>query len=458
MRILDSIRMAAGGLRERKMRTALTLLGIVIGTGMIVALEASTQGQSKAISDQLEKLGPTTLIMQVGGFGPNQRNFTQTDLQAVQGMDHVQTAFLAVEGNGDITRSGETDTVSILGIDPGDIPTLVKGLQIQQGDFYQSGDLTSVVLGATAATPTDTTKLPSQAGDSVQVAVQVREVTAQGRGAETTVTRTYVATGIAAPFGSAPFVNVDNTVFMTPRAAQELLNIPISQYNQMVVIADSPDNVNAVQSELQAQYANARVFSGTQLASTISGVFQTISTLLGSIAAISLIVAGVGIANTMFVSVIERTTEIGTLKALGFKAREVLSIFLLEASLTGAAGGILGCLFGVVVAFGIGSVISLPGAAARVGGGSGAQRVVTPTAAGGGGGGFARGGFGGGGAFGGGGGGFSAAGAAAHAPPAFTVGMFATVIVFAILVAVLAGVIPARKAAKLDPVIALKRL
>src|SRR5438552_675240 len=365
MRILDGVRMAAGGLRERKLRTALTLLGIVIGTGMIVALEASTQGQSAAISSQLEKLGPTTLIVQVGGFGGNARNFTQNDIATVQGLDHVQTVFLAVEGDAQITRSGETDGVAVLGIEPADLGTLVKGLQIADGTAYQSGDLTGVVLGSTAATPTDTTKLPTASGESVRVSATVRQFTAQGRGSATTVTHTYVVTGVAAPFGSAPFVSVDGTVFMTPRAAQQLLNIPLSQYNEMVVLADSPDTVNAVQSEIQGQFTNARVLSGTQLASTISSVYGTISTLLGSIAAISLIVAGVGIANTMFVSVIERTTEIGTLKALGFKAREVLGVFLLEASLTGVAGGVLGCLMGVGVAYGIGSLLKFPGSTRR---------------------------------------------------------------------------------------------
>src|SRR5439155_5203457 len=237
---VDAVRMAAGGLRERKLRTTLTLLGIVIGTGMIVALQASTMGQSAAISAQLEKLGPTTLIVQTGGFGANQRNFTQNDIATVEGLDHVQTAFLAVEGDAPSARSGETDGVTVMGIDPAGLATLVKGLEIPDGTSYQTGDLTSVLLGSTAATPSDTTKVPAVSGDSVQLSATVRTFTAQGRGGATTVTRTFVVAGVAAPFGSAPFVNVDDTVFMTPRAAQQLLNIPVSQYNQLVVFPDDP--------------------------------------------------------------------------------------------------------------------------------------------------------------------------------------------------------------------------
>ncbi len=464
MQVVDALRLAASGLRERKMRTALTLLGIVIGTSMIVALEASTQGQSRAISDQLEKLGPTTLIVQVNGFGGNQRNFTQNDITTMEGLDHVKSAFLAVEGDGQISRGGETDSVAILGVDPADLPTLVRGLQVQDGSVYQPGDLTAAFLGSTAATPTDATKVPSAAGDAVQVSTQVRQFTAQGRGAQQTITRTYVVSGIAAPFGSAPFVNVDGTVFMTPRAAQQLLGLPLTQYNEIVVFADTPDDVSAVQSEIQAAYANVRVLSGTQLASAISSVYGTITTLLESVAAISLIVAGVGIANTMFVSVIERTTEIGTLKALGFNGRQVLSIFLLEASLTGVAGGVLGCLAGVGVAFGIGHFISFSptGNAAAQGAQRAAANVATRGGGGGGfggrGGGFGGGGFGGPGGGGFGGGGLGASAASAHAAPVFTPEMFLVVIGFAILVSVVAGLIPARKASRMDPVIALKRL
>jgi putative ABC transport system permease protein len=466
--VVDSLRLAAGGLRERKMRTALTLLGNVIGTSMIVALQASTQGQSKAISDSLEKLGPTTLIVQTNGFRSGATQFTQTTLQNVQALDHVQTAFLAVTGDGTITRGGESDGVSIQGIAPEDLTRLVRGLQVQEGTLYSDGDLTSAFLGNTAATPTDTTKLPSATGDSVQVSVSVRQATASGPGSSVTVTRQYVVTGVAAAFGSAPFLSVDGSVFMTPRAAQQMLNLATVNYNEMIVMADSSENVATVQSEIQALLGNntARVQSSTQLASTITSVYGTVTSLLESVAAISLIVAGVGIANTMFVSVIERTTEIGTLKALGFKAREVLGVFLLEASLTGVIGGILGCLAGVAVAFGIGQFISFSPTGGG-GGGAAAARATTTTAAGG----AARagvqgGGFGGGGppgGFGGGpggGGGFNnaASSAAAHATPVFTVEMFAIVIVFAIVVAVVAGLIPARKAAKMDPVVALKRL
>ncbi|MEA3201640.1 MAG: putative transport system permease protein [Thermoplasmata archaeon] len=458
MRLVDGLKLAAGGLRERKMRTALTVLGIVIGTSMIIALEASTQGQSAAISGQLEKLGPTVLLLRT--TGPN-LNFTDADITNIESMDNVQTAFLTVTGSGTITRTAATDSVSIVGIPPDQVDALVKGMQVQDGALFPDGDLTSVFLGSGAATPTDTTKPLVGVGDPVQITTQVR---VPGQRAEQTITRTFIVTGIAAPFGSAPFVDVDNTVFVSTQAAQQILRLQPTHYNQIVVFADSPDNVQNVQNELQAAYpSNARVLSGTQLAVTISSVFGTISTLLGSIAAISLIVAGVGIANTMFVSVIERTTEIGTLKALGFKGREVLGVFLMEASLTGVIGGVLGCLLGVGVAYGIGGIFS-GFASRRAGGANAAPAVVTtsavggavrPTTGGGGFGGRGGGGFGGGGFQGGGG---ALGGTTTTAHPVFTVSMFALVILFAILVAVVAGLIPARKAARLDPVVALKRL
>lgn len=448
MRFTDSFRMAAGGLSERKMRTALTIVGIVIGSSMIVALYASTAGQSAAIEEQLGKLGPTTLIVRAGEGA----RFTSADVEKVLVLDGVQTAFLTVSGNVQATRAGLAGSASILGVSPQDVSTLVRGLSIAEGDLYEEGDGTSAFLGANVAAPDPQNGTFVYTGDTISV------VAPAGHGSPS-LSRTLVVSGVAATFGSAPFVNVDDTVFVDIKTAQQLARLNTGQYNQLIVIASDPALVPQVQADVRATLGtNVVVLSGTQLASTVSGIFSSIGTLLGSIAAISLLVAGVGIANTMFVSVLERVTEIGTLKALGFKARQVLGVFLLEASLTGLAGGILGSLLGVGVAFGIGSFI-------RAGLGRGNAAAAAPAGEIGERGGFVggRGGFGGAG-HGPGGEGFGGGGGATSnafnftAEPLFSVKLFAFAILFAVVIAVVAGLLPSRKAAKLDPVVALKRL
>jgi putative ABC transport system permease protein len=446
----DAVRMAFGGLRERKTRTALTLLGILVGSAMLVALEASSQGQTQAIRSQLEKLGPTTLLVR-----PEQgQTFTDATLAIVQGLPHVGDAFLSVTATGAATGAGGTAEVQVVGVEPSDAAKLVKGLAMESGDPFEDGSLVNVVVGHSVSLPTGATVPVVEAGGTLQVS------SASGRGATaTTTTHSYTVTGVAAPFGSAPFIDVDNTVFMSPRAAQQVAKLAATRYNQVVVFADDSANVAAVQSEIQGALGNnTRILSGTTLAQTITNVFSTISNLLTAVAAISLFVAGVGIANTMFVSVLERTTEIGTLKALGFKAREVLAIFLMEAGMTGLAGGVLGIVAGVGLAYGVQGFLSVGGAR------GGAAPTATGTARATGGGGFGGGGGGfrggpGGGGFGGGGGGFGGGGlASTTAGPIFTPELILLVVAFAVLIAVLAGLIPARKASRLDPVIALKRL
>ncbi|MEA3203786.1 MAG: putative transport system permease protein [Thermoplasmata archaeon] len=440
MRAGDAARMAFGGLRERKTRTALTLLGILVGSAMLVALEASSQGQTQAIRSQLEKLGPTTLLVRPD----NGQTFTDATLATVQALPHVGEAFLSVTASGTATGAGGSAGVQIMGVEPADAAKLVKGLVIASGDAYEDGSLVNVVVGHSVSAPTGAATDLVDAGGALQVA----SVAGRGRDAVTT-THSYTVVGVAAPFGSAPFIDVDNTVFMSPRAAQQVAKLAATKYNQVIVFADDAANVAAVQTELQGALGNStRILSGTTIASTVTSVFSSIANLLTAVAAISLFVAGVGIANTMFVSVLERTTEIGTLKALGFKAREVLSVFLLEAAMTGLAGGVLGVLAGVGLAFGVQSF--LPGS-----GGSRATAAPTATRA-------PAGGFGapGGGGFraGGGGGGFGGGGLPTTAGPIFTPELIFLVLAFAVGIAVLAGLIPARKASRLDPVIALKRL
>lgn len=455
MRPIDAFRMAAGGLRERKMRTALTILGIVIGSSMIVALFASTQGQSAAIEEQLGRLGPTTLIVRSTG----QTRLDTADLEKLLADERVETAFLSINGNVQATRAGIAGSATVIGLDAEDIRTLVKGIQVLEGEVFTSDQLTAAFIGYTVGAPDPDNNTYVYAGDFITVSTTSGQ---QGRAAQTT-SRSLQVTGIAAQFGSAPFIDVDNTIFVPVSTAQQLMRLNPGQYNQIILIAADATYVDALSGEVSTILEkNVIVLSGTQLASTITGVYDTIGSLLTSVAAISLIVAGVGIANTMFVSVLERVTEIGTLKALGFKAREILSVFMLEAGLTGLIGGVVGCIAGVGLAFAIGGFITSSTASSSSpipGGAAGRGGTGAFPGGGAGGGGFPGGGAPTGGGFGGGGNPVGGAQSlAVDADPVFTPELFLIAIGFAVVIALVAGLIPSHKAAKLDPVVALKRL
>lgn len=467
MRAVDLVRVAAKGLLERRLRAALTILGIVIGSAMVVALMSSSEGQTQAIQEELGKLGPTTLIVR-----QRTGSFEDREITAIKAVEGVTAVYETVSGSAQATRAGTSVSVSVLGIDPDVLAgTFPAGVAVADGDIPASTELTRAVLGYGVVWQDDAIAAFASPNDVVQLTAQAPTLQ-RGERAQPT-TRGYTVAGTLGEFGSSAFVNVDDTVFLTPRAAQMLLRT--DGYNQLIVIVSDPDLVSAKQAELRTLLGDdVIVISATQIASTISGIFETLGTLFTTIAAISLIVAGIGIANTMFVSVIERTSEIGLMKALGFKARHVLALFLLEAGFTGFIGGIIGSLFGVAISYGIAGLLNpTAGAQPSAGGGSGSAggpvTNVAPApggggggfqggAPGGGGGGFQGGGPGGGGGFGGGGGGGLGAASNLDVDPVFGVGLFALVLAFAVGIALLAGVIPARKAAKLDPVTALKRL
>jgi len=258
MRGQDAFRMALGGLRERKTRTALTLLGILIGSAMLVALESSSQGQQQAIQSQLEKLGPTTLLAR-----PAPRTtFSEADLATVQGLDHVGTAMLSVITSATASGTGGTASVTVVGVEPSDAMQLIKGLTMESGDLYDAGSLTNVVIGHSVYLPTGATQPVAEAGGSLQLSS-----TAFESGRATTTTHSYTVSGVAAAFGSAPFIDVDNSVFMSVRAAQQVDKLSPNQYNQVIVFADDAANVAAVQAEMQTALGNnTRILSGTQTA------------------------------------------------------------------------------------------------------------------------------------------------------------------------------------------------
>jgi ABC-type antimicrobial peptide transport system permease subunit len=228
----------------------------------------------------------------------------------------------------------------------------------------------------------------------------------------------FLVKGIIAPYGSALFANVDNNVFVSLQAAQILLKTPY--YSSIYIAVDSTDNVGAVQSAIQNIYGTQiNIINAGSIASSISAVTTQITIFLGSIGSVVLFVAAIGIANTMYVAVMERTREIGILKALGFKGAQIMSMFLTEAAITGVVGGILGTGLGFILAYAMGGSLSFGGG---------------------------RGGFGGGGP----------GSSTPSSPPIFSIQLIIFSLIFPVGMSILAGLYPAWRASKMNIVTALK--
>ena len=234
------------------------------------------------------------------------------------------------------------------------------------------------------------------------------------KGSRSAVSYAVLARAILSQYGTALFANIDETVYISLQAAQFLSRTPY--FTGIYVIVDNTDNVADVQNTIETYYSNnVRVISPGQILSSIQSITGQLTMFLGSIGAVSLFVATVGIVNTMYVSVMERTREIGILKAIGYRPKQIMGMFLSEAALTGVIGGFCGLILGYVLSFLMGGMLG------GLGGGG-------------------RGGFGGG----------------MTIQPVFSTELILFSLVFPVILATIAGLYPAWRASRMNAVVALK--
>jgi putative ABC transport system permease protein len=404
--------MAFKALKDRKLRSALTILGIVIGCSLIVAMVASTSGLSKSVTSQIDKIGVTTLNV----FSTSPRTpITDDDIRIVRSYVGVKEVVPYYSKRSSITYGSSSLDVQIIGFDQSKLKTLYKGLTFTAGTVVDGFDPTGAVVGSEIANP------PS---DSFPAAKMNEMVTVQGQsmGQGATSSYTFLVKGILGPYGMVGFTNLDECIF-TSMASSTVLGA--KYYSGIYVIVDSADNVDSVLTLIQTYFGgNARVFSSTAMLQTVQSITGQLTLFLGGVAVVTLIVAAVGIANTMFVSVMERTREIGIMKAIGYRPKQIMSLFLSEAALTGVVGAILGTVMGVILSFFLGGGISssFSFGPPRMGAGPGS----TATSSG------------------------------SSYSPVFSTELGVFSLVFPIALAVLAGFYPAWRASRMNAVTALK--
>ena len=204
------------------------------------------------------------------------------------------------------------------------------------------------MIGADIAQPSDSATPIIGVGESIKVTTTVNDVSKQ-----LTLRVVGVLKRTGGSFGSS------DSAIIIPLATLNQFFEKSGKYSSIQVLASSPDLIDAVSQKIKDRVSNISVITAAAAQGLVSSILGTIQAVLGGIAAISLVVAGVGIINTMTISVLERTKEIGVMKALGAKARDILILFLSEAILTGIVGGIIGAALGFVVSSVAGNIIGL---------------------------------------------------------------------------------------------------
>ncbi len=354
MKLRDLLGLALSRLGTGKLRTALTMLGIIIGVASVVALVSVAQGATKGISDQLQALG-TNLITVSPGFGStgatrgaigSATTLTLADATALSTLPDVAATAPELTTSELIVAGSQNETTRVVGTTPGYLS--VFAYQIWVGTFLNGAsvdhNLRVAVIGATTADNLDLTA--SSIGSTIYVGGLPFELI-----------------GITQPKGGT--TSADDQVMIPLSTAHELF-IGSSSVSAIGLSATSGDAIDTVSAEITATLDQRHGISATgtadftiatqsQLLGTVSSVSDVLTLLLAGIASISLLVGGIGIMNIMLVSVRERTREIGIRKAIGARGRDILSQFLVEALALSLAGGIIGIGAGVVASFGIGT-------------------------------------------------------------------------------------------------------
>ena len=356
--ITENVAIAVRGIAANRLRSALTMLGILIGVGSVILLVAVGTGSSAAVKKQLDSLGTNTLtVFKAGGFGGfGGRSRTGTQSRQITLTPADVTALQDPVNAPDIAQVAPTVNASPTGTYQGStyapgrfIGTTanyasITNNSVVQGTFFTADDVDQhhkvVVLGSTVVTNLFGTGV-NPVGDSVQF----------GNG-------TFRVIGVLKSKGTNGVQDQDDIAMAPVTAVEDVLTGTTGGYSGITLQAASSKRAGAAQSEVES-ILNARhpsttgtssfqVLNQASLIATSNSTNHVLTVLLGAVAAISLLVGGIGVMNIMLVTVTERTREIGIRKAIGARRSDILGQFLVEAVLLSLLGGIAGVIAGVV--------------------------------------------------------------------------------------------------------------
>jgi putative ABC transport system permease protein len=353
MAALDLVGLSFGALKERRLRSGLTVLMVIIGVALMTSINGLGGGMNNYITEQLGTLGANVLIVSPSSaFGPMEQSGMQTKLtpQTVRTIERIHGVKYVVpffSGGATLKSGGESKTLAILGIDHTKIVYVVPKISLESGSFVSSGDSGGILLGYTTAHPPSLDKPFASTGQAV--VIEFSNVESQA-GVEKLVTKkkAFQVRGVLNEIGTQ---QIDSQAFISLAAANTLFQ-KNSVYDGIYVITDGTEMNDKVEASIVKIYGkNIGVISPKAMASTIQELMGTFIGFLSAIAAVSMLVGAVGIITTLYTSVMERTREIGLLKAIGYTRETVLFMFLTESFAIGLLGGSLGLVFGIAGAY-----------------------------------------------------------------------------------------------------------
>ena len=399
----DILRYAFKALTEKKVRAVLTIVGIAIGPLALVMMTSVVRGYAGFVEEQILSLGQNTVVM----MPTSEYILTQKDFDYVMSLDEVSDAAPFYLTQAFIqTKEGEKQ-VYVYAIDSDILFKAIGNLEVEEGEYPLPTQITEAVIGHFIAYSERTGEKLFEPGDVITLLMgEVKP------GGGVSYKRAVVRVkGIFAEYGGATFISPDQGIFLPFDSGRKILHM--DQWTGIFIIAKNPTEVVTLVKKLRDTYADkVQIIALQQIAKVVSSISGAMDFIAFATSLAAFAVAVAGTAATMITSVIERTREIGVLKALGFRDSQVTSMIMGEALLMSLLGAAIGITLGVIGAYALSSqglVIS-----------SGTNQIVI------------------------------------QAPPEITVDTIVFTLIITIAVGLVGGIFPAYRAAKIPPAVALR--
>ncbi|MDR2296128.1 MAG: ABC transporter permease, partial [Clostridiales Family XIII bacterium] len=340
--------MALKSLRTSKMRSFLTMLGIIIGVASVIILVSLVNGLSSEITSSLEAAGTNTISVSIMGRGSN-KSFSAADMEAFieENKERFKAYSPVVNAQATVKNGTDSVTASIVGVN--ELYADMQGLKLAAGRLIQFIDADRLQKVCVVGT-----YIAEELFDGAVYADSTVKINGS----------TYTVVGVLEEMADSTEGSDDDIIYVPYTTASRLAgNANVGSYTLAARdVTNIDETVDLIRNELYGAFGNEnayRVVSMSQMIDMMNEITGSIAVVLVGIAGISLIVGGIGIMNIMLVSVTERTREIGIRKALGARRAAIMSQFIIEAATTSAAGGVIGILVGIVLSFVAGSLFDM---------------------------------------------------------------------------------------------------